>query len=160
MLYDWKKKNLYSVSPQIAGEFLTQLENRDGQLKPSVIVAESLPSSAPLHRCFQWDDSIAGQQYREQQARNLMGNLVTIVTTTTTEEPRPISMRAFVNIPQPTSRYISMENALSSEDTYTQLKDKAWAELSSFQAKYKDIVELKPIFILIEELKNSQVEEE
>jgi len=55
---------------------LERIRDRDGWVAPSVVVEESRPDAAPLHGRFQWDDALAGEQYRLIQARNLIKSVV------------------------------------------------------------------------------------
>ena len=50
-----------------------------GMLTPQRVVKESEDPGSPLHDEFEWDDSIAGERYREQQARIII-QAVEIVT--------------------------------------------------------------------------------
>ncbi len=51
---------------------LRRILKRDGGVQASVVVKEARPKRAPLHDEFEWDDSLAGQQYRLGQARRLI----------------------------------------------------------------------------------------
>ncbi len=51
---------------------LTRLYNRDGFLKPSIVVAEAKPVTSPLHNVFEWNDKKAGAAYRLDQARRVI----------------------------------------------------------------------------------------
>ncbi len=52
---------------------LSKLYEKHGGLKPEVVVdwAESHPDSA-LHSRFEWDDTVAGREYRLWQAREII----------------------------------------------------------------------------------------
>lgn len=153
MVYDWKRR-LYPVDAQKAGEFLKNLEDRDGQLKPAVIVEESKPEASTLHPCFEWDDTKAAEKHREEQARAIMRNLVVIQTSPKEDkEPITVAIRAFVNISKPESVYITIDKALSDEDMRKQLLSKALEELESFKFKYDTLVELSEVFKVIDNLK-------
>jgi len=51
---------------------LTELYDRDGVLKPTVIVQTAKKKTSPLHGCFTWDDSKAAEQHRLWEARHLI----------------------------------------------------------------------------------------
>lgn len=51
---------------------LERIYERDGFLKPSLIVEEARAENSPLHPYFEWDDSKAGENYRRDQARKLI----------------------------------------------------------------------------------------
>lgn len=60
------------VEAQVAGEELERINEKHGGLHPEHVVKESKPKTAPLHECFTWNDTKAGEQWRLQEARNLI----------------------------------------------------------------------------------------
>lgn len=61
------------VPAQTVGEELERIRMAsDGKLTPPAIVEASKPARAPLHPCFEWDNSKAGKEWRLHQARNLI----------------------------------------------------------------------------------------
>jgi hypothetical protein len=55
-----------------AGEELERINETYNGLRPPEVVEESKPTTAVLHRCFEWRDELAGEQWRLHQARNLI----------------------------------------------------------------------------------------
>jgi hypothetical protein len=51
---------------------LKRISNRDDGIKPRVVVDEARPPDSVLHPEFEWDDRVAGEEYRVVQARNLI----------------------------------------------------------------------------------------
>lgn len=51
---------------------LEKIRKQAGELKPEPIVEAATPEDHPLHSRFEWDNSIAGHQYRLEQARMLI----------------------------------------------------------------------------------------
>lgn len=51
---------------------LRAIYDRHGELTPKLVVQEARPESHPLHNRFEWDDSVAGERWREQQAHELI----------------------------------------------------------------------------------------
>lgn len=79
-------KIFYKIDPQIAGEELERIKARHDGLTAKLVVAEARPEDAPLHCAFEWRDEVAGERYREHQARNLF-KAVEVVEP---EGPRPV----------------------------------------------------------------------
>jgi len=69
----YSSRGRWTVPPAtIAGE-LQRIWNEQGQkLTPVAIVAEAADETHPLHECFEWDDSLAAEQHRLWQARQLI----------------------------------------------------------------------------------------
>jgi hypothetical protein len=55
---------------------INRIYERDGMVKPSVLVEESEPVEAPAHEAFEWDNIKAGKEYRLMQARGYIRHAV------------------------------------------------------------------------------------
>jgi hypothetical protein len=53
-------------------DVLLDIRARHGALTPAVVVAEARAEDHPLHHRFEWDDSVAAEKYRVQQAHDLI----------------------------------------------------------------------------------------
>ena len=51
---------------------LEAIRDRHGELTPKAVVAEARDPGHPLHSRFEWDDAVAGEAYRLDQARGLI----------------------------------------------------------------------------------------
>lgn len=150
-VYKWKL-NLYKIDPQLAGEYLQQLEQRDGAVIPSVLVEESQGKESLLHPCFEWDDNTAAKHYRIHQAKGLIRNIVVVYQREEKEEP--VAVRAFVHTceaDEKQPKYISIETALSDEILTNRLLESAIRDLNEFRGKYKNLAELSKVFRSIDD---------
>jgi len=66
------------VDAETAAKELAAIRKRRGMLTPADVVDASRSADAPLHRCFEWDDSKAGELYRHSQASTLVRAVVVI----------------------------------------------------------------------------------
>lgn len=48
------------------------MQAHSGTLSPEIVVDAARPDNAPLHNQFEWDDGIAGEKYRIEQARGII----------------------------------------------------------------------------------------
>jgi hypothetical protein len=146
MVYQWKQIS-YSVPAQVAGEELERIENKYGGIVPSVVVAESKEETSPLHKIFEWDNDKAGEKWREQQARVLIGNIVTVHITKDNDE---LAVRSFVNVTTnvapDVNAYVSVTKALSNADYRQQIVEQAKVEFLSFKKKYSNLKEFFTVF--------------
>lgn len=53
-------------------ERLQSLEGDDGRITPEAVVEDARDPESPLHDEFEWDDSVAAEKYRLEQARRLL----------------------------------------------------------------------------------------
>lgn len=70
-------------------------ERNNGKITPAMVVAEAKRKDHPLHQFFEWDDRIAGNKYREDQARGYIRS----VRVTITVENKPLRAVAYVRDP-------------------------------------------------------------
>ena len=59
------------VKPEVAAHELAKIRKVHGKSASAVLDA-ARPDEAPLHPAFEWDDSVASEQFRLIQARNLI----------------------------------------------------------------------------------------
>ena len=112
---------------------------------PAEIVAKARDESTELHKCFEWDDKIAGEKYREQQAGYVLRMLVIKEEVPPTDRPE---IRV-LQVTEPGQGYKRVELIVQKEDEYKALLARAYAELRAFKAKYSMLTELQEIFDLI-----------
>jgi hypothetical protein len=80
MVYQFRDgSRVTGVDAQTAGEELDRIQVRDGKIEAPVVVEEARPSDAPLHPAFEWNNKMAAEQYRLQQARHLIRAVHVIV---------------------------------------------------------------------------------
>lgn len=67
-----------ALRKNVNAELARMAATNDG-LRPSEVVAAATDESSPLHGQFEWDDGIAGHEYRLGQARQLIRVSVSVV---------------------------------------------------------------------------------
>lgn len=139
MLYDWKVPGLYAVDAQVAGEELERIYGERGTLKPDIVVEESRPEDAPLHKCFEWNDEVAAGNWRRHQARNLMCNVV--VVSDAGDSPATPT-RAYAHV---SNDYHPISVVLESRDMTEELLENAYRDMRIFQQKYADLQQLAAV---------------
>jgi hypothetical protein len=149
MVYKWK--NNYAVSGVKAsdvGFLFEKLEKENDGLYPKDIVEVSRPKDAILHNAFEWDNSVAADKYRENQAANIIRSVAISINDEKDEE---IITRAFVNVVHDEKRsYTNIQTVISDKDLKMQLLADAKKELTMFRIKYSKLNELENIFKEIE----------
>ena len=109
------------------------------------IVDKARDESTELHKCFEWDDSVAAEKYRLVQARYVVCQLVIKEDEVPTDRPE---VRFFYK-PDKAEAYKPTQVIVRKEDEYQKLLAQAWAELQAFKVKYAMLNELQEIFELI-----------
>jgi hypothetical protein len=154
MKYQWKPGAHISIPAHVAATELLRIESRDGVLTPQAIVEDSRPASAPLHPAFEWDDQLAAEKYRLDQARYLVRSLVVVNVV----EDQRAPVRAFVNVQigpddedGKESVYRSTPRVLQDDELRRQILQRALAELAAWQRRYEDLEELANLLAAIQE---------
>lgn len=121
---------------------LKAIEQRDGVLRPEVLVDEASQSSHPLHGYFEWEDTEAARKWRIHQARTMIIKVKVRIAETTTQAFH--NVRVEIN-KVPVRGYFSTERVLSDKDMLGQVLARALDELEYWQKKYETIKELAGI---------------
>lgn len=114
------------------------------RLTPELVVHEARRVDHPLHGRFEWNDTIAAEKYRREQAADLIRS----VKITYSEQPTEKSVRGFVNLrPNEASSgvYVPTEEAVIDDFTYRLLLAECQREWVAFKAKYDHLAEFADI---------------
>ena len=71
-IYKWRAGHAFAVDATIIAGELAAINAEQGRVKPQDFVDRERPDDAPGHAIFEWDDSVAGEQWRLQQARTII----------------------------------------------------------------------------------------
>lgn len=132
------------VTADEAMKELDRIREKYGLLKPETIVEESRDEAAVLHKCFQWDDTLAAEAWRKEQARHLVSNITVVVKT----EYITTNVRAIVNVcdmNSPNRSYIPMAKAINDKNSYEDLLSQAKRDMETFISKYTFLSELDKV---------------
>lgn len=134
----------YKVSAQVVGEICEELEKSEKGLSPSSLLDASRDESSPLHNEFEWDDTVAAEKWRLEQAR-LMISHIRIVKTNDQEEREAQRERAFVSTPGRKSVYASLDTAMHRKELRNYLLDQARRDSEIFLSKYRRMEQLAAV---------------
>lgn len=149
MVYEWKYN--MPIKAQVVGEHFEELEKQQGHITPKVVLESARSETSVLHPCFEWNDDVAAEKYRETQAGLLIRNLTVKMIAPEKEQSEPV--RAYVNIRQTdTSEFISVRNVLMDEELTRKMLEQAKNELNAFVKKYSALRELSNVFDAIAEV--------
>jgi hypothetical protein len=71
--YVWRETaRIKGVTPDDAVKVLNEIAARDGSIQPQAVVDEARPKDSIIHPAFEWRDTIAAEEHRKWQARNLI----------------------------------------------------------------------------------------
>lgn len=118
------------------------------EITPENVLNLARDETTELHKCFEFDDAIAGEKYRLIQARDIIRHFVIKHTNEKGEEQ---NIRTF-QITTETNHYESTRVILQNPDEYAALLARAKEELRNVKRRYKTISELEEVFEAIDNL--------
>jgi hypothetical protein len=141
-----KNSSRINIDPEVASRELDKIKKKNlGRLRPKDIVDEARKESHPLHKCFEWDDSVAAEAYRVAQAQYLIRVIVLVEEVDDGKEP--LIVRAYYNIKDASDQYyIGAAQALTDEDKRKKVLEQALKDLRIFREKYKAFKEFSALF--------------
>jgi hypothetical protein len=126
-----------------------------GLLQPKEVVNEARSSKSPLHDRFEWDDSIAAEEYRLEQARQLIRVCVQVLPPAT--EPVPVFVSLTSDRKEAGGGYRLTSAVLQKEDLRAEMLKDAFETLEYFRNKFKAFKELSGIVSEIDKVLVRQV---
>ena len=112
------------------------------EVTPASVLEKAKNKRTELHKCFEWNDSVAGEKYRLIQARQIIQHFVIVPLDDDKDTPQVRSYQ----ITTERNKYEPTRIFLQNPDEYRELLKRAKSELESFKQRYKTLSELKTIF--------------
>ena len=123
----------------------------EGRLTPANLVEEARPEESPMHKAFEWDDAKAAENYRKQQATQMIRAIVVRESDVVSGGSESVQVKVF-NQPEKGGVYESLRTILLDEEKSGSLMDKAKAELRTFRIKYSQLERLARLMVEIDEV--------
>lgn len=127
------------ADPQAIGEALAEITQASaGRLTPNLVVDAARSNNHPLHQHFEWDDSVAAEQFRLDQARNII-RVVRVVD----DEGKDGTSRAYLSInDKQGTAYRSITEIKSSADLQMALLRQADRDLDAFTRRFRELADV------------------
>lgn len=155
-MYEWASRN-YAISAQVVGETVERLGNLNGGFcPPSALVEEARPDDHELHILFEWDDSVAAEAHRRQQARQVINSVRVVPAIEDGSAPAP-SFPAFVSVTKVdengvTRGYRPLSVVVDQPDEYRQVLAEANAAFAALRRRFAALKEFGPVFEALDQL--------
>jgi hypothetical protein len=129
-------------------DHLQAIYDERGELTPALIVDVARDDRHPLHGRFEWNNTVAAEKYRRDQAHNLIKSVRLTYVSAKTQEP--ISIRAFHAVRRlDTNQYayeptqVIMQNPMAMRLLLTEMR-RDWA---AFKRRYEEFEEFWAMII-------------
>lgn len=147
--FAWGPGASFKVSPDVVGRELERLEIEPGQFHRSKDVLDAArDKDSPLHAAFTWDNRVAGEKYRLQEARAMLRSIRLVYE----KEQKQVSRPVYVHIRDAGGpKYVRAEKMLTDAEIRKAAIREVMTLLNGIRKKYaflKD--ELPLIFATIE----------
>jgi hypothetical protein len=113
---------------------LRDLYTIHGRLDPKDVVDEARDPQSPLHKSFTWNNDDAAEQWRLQQARQLIRSIR--IERVVTEEEAPRLVRAYVHDPE-ADGYLATEDVARMPDVRDRVLADMRADLERLRTKWR-----------------------
>ena len=131
-----------------AGKVYSEIQDCGEDYTAEDVLERARDSESELHKCFEWDDTVAAEKYRLTQARLVIANLVVEVKR---DKKEPTEFRVYQSNGREKG-YAKSTVIARDIDRYAELLNRAKAELDSFRRRYANIVELESVIEEIEKV--------
>lgn len=138
----WKVNGIFKADANKVYSEMLEIK----EITPQSVLERARDKKSELHKCFEWNDNVAAEAYRKQQA----GNIIRMLYVVPREEEAPtvrVLSRTSETVYQPTRLFVKNQNE------YEDLLKRALSELESFKRKYSTLSELEQVFEAIDVLK-------
>ena len=157
MKYTFKEGRHAPVKADVLGNELARIQKKNGDLTPRAVVDESKPVKAPLHKCFEWQDAKAADNWRVHQARMLINVVEVVPAKSKAKQP----VQAFVNVLASEDReersYVPIDDVLANPEERAKLVARAMEKLLRVQREFRMLRELEVVWNAIESLATEAV---
>jgi hypothetical protein len=113
-------------------------------LSPELVLDAARDEDHPLHASFEWDDSVAAEKYREEQAGRMI-RASHYVTFLKEQDEEPVSVRTYISVPGGQGQYQERPKALKRINVRTDFIERKLKTLQSWCNETVDIEELGAI---------------
>ena len=110
----------------------------DGAVGPEQLVERARPEDSAIHHLFEWDDAVASERYRLEQARLYIARVEYV--------PAPEREAMLVEMPTVTSRPTRLDaKCLSGVDLTLCSIERIYSELEDIRKRYAACPQLEPV---------------
>lgn len=150
--------------PLTITEELFEIQKKNGGiLNPRDVVNYARNKFTALHKKFQWDDTIAAEEYRIWQARHIIRLEVDIIPPVSTGKRQIVTdiktakqTRSFISLStdrEADGGYRSMVAVLSNKSLREQMLEDAKNDMNIFRRKYAVLSELAEVFAAMDKIR-------
>lgn len=163
--YEWRPGGgRFGVPAAVAGAAVEAVRAANGgAVTPAALVDAARHPDAPLHPAFEWDDTVAAEKYRREQARGILRSLELVVEKKGPAGGPPVRQIAFACVDAPATgrAYLATAEIVAAPDLRRQLIADALALFEGARRRFVHVSEeLTPVFAAVDEVRRRFATEE
>ncbi len=132
---------------QLAALFIIKDASKSGRLHPEEVVIEAEEEDSPLHDSFEWDDEVAGHEYRIEQARRI----IRVAVRPFERGRKTFNTRVFIRLPGEAG-YRTMIEVMTEPEMRELALAEAMEQLARVRNKYGHLKELVAVFAALDKV--------
>lgn len=141
--YKWRDGTPYATDPELVGGVVEQIEARDGAVTRESFLEASRAEDSPTHSMFEWDDAIAAEKFRLNEASKIIGALQIVYDDADGTER---SVSGFINVKnEKRAVFKNVVDALSDQESRELIIARLRREVESLIERNRNIEELADI---------------
>lgn len=164
VVYSWTYGAPGGVKPEVAASVVEAIYAEQGAVTPEAVLEQARSEDAPLHPAFEWDDAVAAEAHRQDQARSLLRRLTVSYRrtdgslTTPTRYVVKLLARADEDDPEDEALaeatqphiYLPVRRVMSDEVLRRKYVREAYLSVVSWRRRYRDVAEFARLFEAID----------
>ena len=119
-------------------------KQNDGVLKPVDVVDAARPVGHPLHPCFTWDNELAAEKHRQNEARAIIRSIRVIDHAKPDTEPAPVYLHVQADEPR-AQRYLPTVQVMADEELRGRVLEEARVQLNALRKRFAHLQELAAV---------------
>ena len=123
-----------------------EIESIGFDVKPQQIVDYARNPATELYKCFTWDNDLAAEKWRLQEARQVVCSLV--IVETNSDSKNDTQIRVFHKTDNEEG-YKPLQFILQDKDEYKKLLERCLSDLRALKNKYKNLSEYQELWDLV-----------
>lgn len=133
--------NFREADAQVIGEELEKISAlNDGKLHPGDVIEAAREESSRLHRFFEWNNALAAEKFRENQARLMIRNVYIV----NEASPQKELIRSWLNINAGIGghSYRSTSEVINNRHLQLAVLQQAERDLLAWETRYRDLEQI------------------
>lgn len=157
----YKFKDEARIPKRLNHERMCSELQRIGRLTPPTVLKAARRRTSSLHDYFDWDDSVAGEKWRLEQAGHLIRSVVQ-VDDTKTDAPEvrlywPVTVTTVADDGEEEKEgfFVTAEEAAKNSAYRMQIRWRGLQELRALRRKYSDFEDFARVWAAVDELEEA-----